>query len=280
MVQSLDDRDDNTEADRQPVDPAALAVLSPAQIASLVDEVGVKKCALSFQQTLMLAILAGGFIAIGAMLFLVAITGSELGFGPTRLLGGAAFSIGLIAVVLGGAELFTGNNLIVMAWADGKVSGFALLRNWVLVYIGNMIGAFVMVALIHASGIMTMGDGAVAETAAVIAREKLRMDFVEAVARGVLCNVLICLAVWMCMAARRASGKIMLIVFPITAFVALGFEHSVANMFLIPIGATYLHGTVDVMGLLGNLVPVTLGNILGGGVLVGLVYWLVYGKES
>lgn len=228
----------------------------------------------------MLGILGGGYIAIGAMLSLVVMTGSTLGFGPTQLLGGIAFSLGLVAVVLGGAELFTGNNLIVMAWADGKVSLFALLRNWMIVYLGNLIGAFVMVALVLVSGVMGLGDGSVAETAAAVAKAKLRLDFVEAMARGTLCSVLICLAVWMCMASRRASGKVVLVMFPVAAFVALGLEHSVANMFLIPIGATYLHGTVDVMAFVGNLVPVTLGNILGGGVLVGLVYWLVYGKET
>jgi len=257
-------------------EPKALDVVPPARIALLVEQVGIKKASLPVLQTFTLAVLAGAFIAFGAMFYTVVVTGSEIGFGPTRLLGGVAFSLGLILVVIGGAELFTGNSLIVMAWAEGRVEGSALLRNWVAVYLGNLFGAVGAALLVHWSGVMDAGDGAVALTAAKIAEAKVVLGPVEAFFRGVLCNTLVCLAVWMCFAAHTVSGKVLTIIFPITAFVALGFEHSVANMYLIPIGA--LQGTVaiGVLDMVSNIVPVTLGNMVGGGVLVALVYWLVY----
>lgn len=257
-----------------PVSP--LDVVPPKEIARLVESVGIRKAELGVLPTLTLAVLAGAFIAFGGMFYTVAVTGSELGFGPTRLLGGLAFSLGLILVVVGGAELFTGNNLIVMAWADGQVSGRAVARNWALVYAGNLLGALGTVVLVHLSGISGIGEGAVSATARGIAEAKVALGPVEAFFRGVLCNVLVCLAVWMCFAAHSVSGKVLAIVFPITAFVALGFEHSVANMYLIPIGALQPGAAIGFGGFLANLVPVTLGNMVGGGVLVALVYWLVY----
>lgn len=257
-------------------EPHALDVVPPARIAQMVEEVGVRKVRLPTLPTLTLGVLAGAFISFGAMFFTLTVTGSELGFGPTRLLGGLAFSLGLVLVVLGGAELFTGNNLIVMAWADRRVGTAALLRNWGLVYLGNLIGALATVALVHLSGILALNGGAMAATAAGIAEAKVALGPVEAFVRGVLCNTLVCLAVWMCFAAHSVSGRVLAIVFPITAFVALGFEHSVANMYLIPIGALHAGGTVNIWNFLANLVPVTVGNVIGGGVLVALVYWIVY----
>ncbi len=258
------------------VDLAPLDVVPPAQIARLVEEVGVRKVALGAVDTLTLAVLAGAFIAFGAMLYTVAITGSELGYGPTRLIGAAAFSLGLILVVIGGAELFTGNSLIVIAWADGRVGTAALARNWALVYLGNLGGALTTVVLVHLSGVMGANGGSVGETAAAIARAKAELPAHEALIRGVLCNVLVCLAVWMCFAARSFSGRALAIVFPITGFVALGFEHSVANMYLIPVGMLVAGEGPGLGALAVNLVPVTIGNVIGGGVLVALVYWLVY----
>ncbi|MEJ1994241.1 MAG: formate/nitrite transporter family protein [Limibacillus sp.] len=257
------------------VSPAPLDAYPPAQVAAMVEAVGVKKANAPLLQLILLGLLAGAFIAFGAMFYTMSVTGSELGFGPTRLLGGVAFSLGLILVVVAGAELFTGNNLIVMAWADRKVSSAKLLRNWLAVYLANAAGALACVLMVQLSGTLSLGGGAVGETAARIAEAKLALSFPEAFFRGLLCNALVCLAVWLCMAARDVTGKIFAILFPISAFVALGFEHSVANFYLIPMGML-AGGSFDLAGLFGNLLPVTLGNIVGGSLFVALVYWLCY----
>jgi formate/nitrite transporter len=202
-------------------------------------------------------------------------TGSALGFGPSRLLGGLAFSLGLILVIVGGAELFTGNSLIVIARASRRITSWALLRNWGIVYAGNFAGALGMVGLAYFSGILSLDMDEFAETARTIAKTKLELPADQAFFRGVLCNALVCLAVWLCYAARDVAGKILAIAGPITAFVALGLEHSVANMYLIPIGM--LAGTgFDLSGLARNLFWVTLGNIVGGGGGVALAYWTIY----
>jgi formate/nitrite transporter len=258
------------------VSPSPQDAYPPAQVARLVEQVGVRKATLPVVQTVALGLLAGAFIAFGAMYFTLAMTGNGLGFGPSRMLGGLAFSLGLILVVVGGAELFTGNNLIVMAWAEGKVTTRQLLRNWGLVYLANMAGAFGSVLLVHWSGALMLAGGEVAETAVRIAEAKVTLGFAEGFFRGILCNVLVCLAVWLCFAAHDVGSKVLAIVFPISAFVALGFEHSIANMYLIPIGWLAGSATVTPGGFVANLVPVTLGNIVGGGVFVAAVYWLVY----
>jgi formate/nitrite transporter len=254
----------------------SLDAYAPAQIAHMIEKGGVAKVRLPLLKMTALGVLAGAFISFGAMFYTLVVTGSDLGFGPGRLLGGVAFSLGLILVLVGGAELFTGNNLIVMAWAERKVTTAELLRNWGVVYLANFAGALGGVALFYLAGLLDMNDGAVGETAAAIARAKLELDFSTAFFRGVLCNTLVCLAIWLCFAARRVTGKILAIVFPISAFVALGFEHSVANMYLIPIGMLAQGGGIDGVALIANLVPVTLGNIVGGSGLVALTYWLVY----
>jgi formate/nitrite transporter len=256
--------------------PVADDAYAPDAIATLVEDAGVAKANAPALRTLTLGALAGAFIAFGAMFYTLAVTGSELGLGPTRVLGGVAFSLGLILVVVAGAELFTGNNLIVMAWADRMIGTGRLLRNWALVYVANLAGSLASAALVAASGTLDNGDGAVAQTAASIALEKLALDPVEAFARAILCNALVCLAVWLSFAARTVSGKILAIVLPISAFVALGFEHSIANMYLIPVA--WLNGTagITLAGFLENLVPVTLGNIVGGAGGVALTYWICY----
>ncbi len=253
---------------------------APAQIARLIEAGGVAKARLPLVKMAALGVLAGAFIAFGAMFYTLVVTGSDLGFGPGRLLGGAAFSLGLILVLVGGAELFTGNNLIVLAWAERKVSTAELLRNWAVVYLANFAGALGSVVLFYLAGVLDMNGGAVGETAAGIAQAKLELDFSTAFFRGVLCNTLVCLAIWLCFAARRVTGKILAIVFPISAFVALGFEHSVANMYLIPIGMLASGEGIGMAALIANLVPVTLGNIVGGSGLVALTYWLVYLRHS
>ncbi|MDD9906262.1 MAG: formate/nitrite transporter family protein [Rhodospirillaceae bacterium] len=253
---------------------------APAQVAAIVENIGVAKASLPIAKTLVLAVLAGAFIAFGGMFYTVAVTETGLGFGPTRLIGGMAFSLGLVLVVVAGAELFTGNNLIVMAWASRRIGMGRLLRNWGLVYLGNLVGAVATAVLVHGSGVLDAGEGMVAATARGIASAKVALPFGEAFLRGMLCNTLVCLAVWLCVAAHSVSGKILAILFPITAFVALGFEHSVANMYLIPAGAFAGAEGVTLAATVGNLVPVTLGNIVGGSALVALVYWIAYLRKD
>jgi len=249
---------------------------TPKEMAVRVEKIGVVKANLKIIPTFVLAVLAGAFIAFGAAFFTVVITDSGLGYGPARMLGGVAFSTGLILVIIGGAELFTGNNLIVMAWADRKVTHTQLLRNWSIVYLGNFIGSIGTALLVGLSGLFFLDDGAVGRTAIGIADAKLSLSLSEAFFRGILCNTLVCLAVWLCFSARTVVGKVTAIIFPISAFVALGFEHSVANMYLFP--AAYFAGSenVTISGMLGNLIPVTIGNIIGGSGFVALVYWIVY----
>jgi len=264
-----------------PANPPLFDAYSPSQIAIRVREVGQAKAEAPVLTTMALAILAGAFIALGALFYTVTLTGaaSAVPFGLARLIGGLAFSLGLILVVVGGAELFTGNNLLAMAWAARRVTTRAVLRNWVLVYLGNVIGALGTVVLVLLAGVHGLGDGALEAEAVGIARAKVSLDPVSAVARGVLCNVLVCLAVWLCMGARSVSDKILAILFPISAFVACGFEHSVANMYFLPVGIALSRGTADPIALgdaLLNLQWVTLGNLFGGTILVALVYWFVY----
>jgi formate/nitrite transporter len=262
-----------------PVAAAALGIdaYKPPQIAQLVEQAGVAKARLGALPTFALALLAGAFIAFGAMYFTLVMTAPSLGLGPARMLGGIAFSLGLVLVVVAGAELFTGNTLLVMARVDGLITSGELLRNWAIVYLGNFAGAFLSAVFVHLSGTLMLGDGAVGATADAIAAAKVRLDWLEAFVRGILCNALVCLAVWLSFAARDVSGKILAIVFPISAFVALGFEHSVANMYLIGLGLLRAaEGVTMASFLFANLLPVTLGNIVGGAVLVGLVYWLCY----
>ena len=258
------------------ISPSPQDAYPPAQVALLVEQVGVKKATLPAVPTLALGVLAGAFIAFGAMFSTLALTGSPLGFGPGRVLAGLAFSLGLVLVVVGGAELFTGNNLVVMAWAARKITTGQLLRNWALVYVANLVGALGSALMMWWSGALGLGGGAVAETAIAIAEAKVALGFTEALFRGILCNVLVCLAVWLSFAAHDVPGKVLAIIFPISAFVALGFEHSVANMYLIPIAMLAGAESVTAAGFLANLIPVTLGNIVGGGGFVALVYWLIY----
>jgi formate/nitrite transporter len=255
--------------------PTGVDAYAPVQMAARVAAAGVAKAQLPALPTLVLAVLGGAFIAFGGMFYTLIVTEAGLGLGPGRLLGGVGFSLGLILVIVGGAELFTGNALIVMAWASRWVSTAALLRNWALVYLGNLAGALGTAALVHLSGTLSLGDGAVGQTSMAIATAKVSLSPDQAFFRGILCNALVCLAVWLCFAARDATGKILAIIWPTSAFVALGFEHSVANMYLIPIGMA-AGAAFDVAGLLHNLVWVTLGNIIGGAGGVALAYWTIY----
>ena len=249
---------------------------SPRQIAERVERAGADKVRLPPLQTITLGVLAGAFVAFGAMYHALAVTDPGLGFGPSRLLGGLAFSLGLVLVVIAGAELFTGNALIVMAWVDGRVDLPELARNWGLVYLANLAGAVGAAALVALADGLALGDGRLGETAAGIARAKVALAWPTAFFRGILGNALVCLAVWLSFGARDVAGKILAVVFPVSAFVALGFEHSVANMYVIPLALLHGAGGVTLAGFLGNLVPVTVGNVVGGGVFVAGVYWLCY----
>jgi len=249
----------------------------PRQIAQRVAQMGVAKARADTLTLLVLAVLAGAFISLGALLFTVVVTGSELGFGVTRLLGGLSFCLGLVLVVIGGAELFTGNNLLAMAWASRLIGTRELLRNWLLVYLGNVIGCLGTVALVLWADTAGLGGGAVGETALQIARSKAQLPLGEAFARGILCNALVCLAVWLAMGGHSVTDKILAILFPISAFVALGFEHSIANWFLLPLGlALDGQGLVPALGAARNLAATTAGNVVGGTLLVAGVYWLAY----
>ncbi len=252
--------------------PTGIDAYKPAQIAELVETAGVAKAHLSVGQTLTLAILAGVFIGFGGAAYTMVMTGADPGFGPARFLGGVVFSLGLILVVVGGAELFTGNALMTIAAVDRKIPITALLRNWGLVYLGNLIGAVALAFAFAATGLLDAPMGASAQA---IASGKVDLSPLQAFTRGVLCNALVCLAVWLSFAARTVVGKIMAILWPISGFVLLGLEHSVANMYLLPQGA--LAGADIGWGpSLGNLLWVTLGNILGGAGGVALSYRFAY----
>ena len=258
-------------------DPAPHDAHPPAEIARKVERAGVAKAHTDAVTLFVLAVLAGAFISLGALFATVVITESTLGFGVTRLLAGVSFCLGLVLVVIAGAELFTGNNLIAMAWASGRITALAVVRNWVLAYVGNVVGCLGTVGLVWWAGIGGLDGGAVASTAVGIARAKAELSLGEAFARGILCNALVCLAVWLAMGGHSVVDKILALVFPITAFVAIGFEHSIANWFLLPYGlALDLEGAVRIAGVARNLVAVTAGNIVGGTLLVAGVYWVAY----
>jgi formate transporter len=272
--------------------------LLPPEMALQAELIGVSKVNMSLSKTLVLAMLAGAFIAFGSIFFTTVTAGSTMSYGITRLFGGFSFSLGLVLVIVGGAELFTGNNLIIMAWANKKISTSQIFKNWVLVYLGNMIGALFIVFLMFFSKQYSFASGTVGINVLNIAKTKCELGFVQAILLGILCNILVCLAVWLCFSSRSIAGKIASIVFPITAFVACGFEHSIANMYFIPEAILVVnYGDLKFLTLVhqsalhyesiswsnylyNNLLPVTIGNIIGGAVLVGLVYWFVFLRKS
>jgi formate transporter len=281
--------------------------LLPAEMARRAEYLGERKAEMRAFTMFVLAILAGAFIGLGAMFATTVSAGSltykladgavaytaALPYGITRLLAGGVFCLGLILVVVAGAELFTGNNLIVMAWASGKVTTRALLRNWTIVYLGNFVGSIATAAVVFMSQQYAFGGGGVGTAVLNTANAKVSLGFVQAIALGILCNALVCLAVWMTYSARSTLDKIAAIIFPITAFVAAGFEHSIANMYFIPLGlfikgfdpAFVAKSGIDLTGLTwgsflwNNLLPVTIGNIIGGGLMVAAVYWTVYLRQ-
>lgn len=257
-----------------------LDAYSPARIAERVEAAGVAKARLPVVQTLALATLAGAFIAFGGMFYLVAMTEPAIGFGPSRVLGGICFSLGLVLVSIAGAELFTGNSLMVMAWVDRRISGGELARNWALVLGGNTIGAVGAALLFALADSAALGGGKLGELVGAIGRGKTALTWEVALVRGLLCNALVCLAVWLSLAARDVTGRVLAIVFPISAFVALGFEHSIANLFFLPLALLLGAEGVSLGGTLHNLAWVTAGNVVGGAGFVGLAYWVCYRWEA
>ena len=276
----------------------SIDALMPQEMAEKAEAIGVRKAALPFWRLFALAVLAGAFVALGALFATTtAADSAALPYGVARLLIGLAFCIGLILVVVGGAELFTGNNLIVMAWASRKVSTAALLRNWGIVYLGNFVGSLGTAALVFLSKQYANGGGSVGEAALKIAASKMHYGFIQALALGALCNGLVCLAIWLTYSARSTADKILAIIFPITAFVSASFEHSVANMYFVPYAllikafdpafVTSLADKAPDLSaltwgnfLLKNLLPVTLGNIIGGAGLVAVMYWFIYLRKK
>lgn len=252
-----------------------LDAYAPKEVAARVAEVGVVKARLPLLTLALLGVLAGAFVGLGALMFALVASDSSLGFAASRLLGGLVFSLGLVLVTVAGAELFTGNNLIVMAWAARRISSAELLRNWAVVCAANFVGAASLAMLVWLAGHGELNDGAVGRAVIRIATAKAHLSPGEAFFRGVLCNVLVCMAVWMASAGRSVADRVLAIVFPITAFVAAGFEHSIANMYYFPL-AMALGAPLGWGDMLANLGPVIAGNIVGGSVLVAGVYWVVY----
>ncbi|HEU0024176.1 MAG TPA: formate transporter FocA, partial [Thermoleophilaceae bacterium] len=274
-----------------PPPPGAIDAPLPPAMAARASDLGVSKADLDTTRTFLLAVLAGAFIALGAMFATVVTAGAgDVPFGVARLAAGVVFCLGLLLVVAAGAELFTGNNLIVMAWADRRVTLARLLRNWGIVYAGNLAGALATVLLVFAARQYEFGDGAVGLNALDIANTKASLGWGQAVALGILCNALVCMAIWLSYSARSLTDKFFAILLPISAFVAAGFEHSVANMYFLPVGLLVKEGaagsfwqttgaSADDYGdltwtaaALDNILPVTLGNVFGGSVMVGIVY--------
>jgi formate/nitrite transporter len=256
---------------------------SPREIAQRIDAVGVTKARLPVRSMFLLAVLAGAFIGLGSMMFVLVTADASLSFAVSRLLGGLVFSLGLLLVTVAGAELFTGNNLLAMAWASRRISTVELLRNWAVVCVGNLVGACALALLVYGSHSTDLNGGALARQTLRIVAAKAALPADVAFLKGVLCNVLVCMAVWMAAAGRSVTDKAIAIIPPIVAFVAAGFEHSVANMYFFPL-AMLLQADHAVAGLppvgwgsmLANLGPVIAGNLLGGSVLVSGVYWAIY----
>jgi formate transporter len=263
-----------------------LQAYSPAEIKEAVETVGVKKANLPLLASFMLAIVAGGGVGFGALYYTIVASDAALSFAIARVVGGLVFTLGLALVLIGGAELFTGNNLIVMAWASGKVSTRTMLRNWTIVWLGNFFGSLGLVVLVFFSHHVDMNDGRIALSVLNTAAGKIRPDMMTLFFKGILCNVLVCAAVWLAYAGRSVADKMVAVVLPVSAFIAAGFEHCVANMYFLPLAwlliqtghapANFDASSVTIAGIIHNLVPVTLGNIVGGAGFVGAVYWAIY----
>jgi formate/nitrite transporter len=287
---------------REKIDPPLLrgvdigGSLVPDAIAVAAEEMGIKKASYDTLTLLGLAVLAGAFIGLGAMFATTTGAGADgiMSYGLTRLLAGLSFSLGLILVLIGGAQLFTGDMLMVMAWASRRISTRRMVRVWVLVWFGNLVGAVVVAGLVYFSGQYTFGNNAIGISALHYAEAKAALPVVNAFALGILCNILVCLAVWLALAGRTVADRILAIIFPVTAFVAAGFEHCVANMYYLSLGLMIRYGApegfwtaighepgaIPLSGVITNLAVVTAGNWVGGALLVGGVYWFIYRRPG
>ena len=283
-----------TETPERALDTETINALLPPAIALACEAAGAAKAERDAPTIFVLGLLAGAFIALGAIFMTVVLTGAgELPWGVARLLAGLVFSLGLILVIVGGAELFTGDSLMIVACASGRITLGALLRAWSLVYFGNIVGAMGTAALVFLAGQYGFGGGAVGKTALAIAAAKAGLPTTQLFFLAVLCNVLVCLAVWMSFGARSSTDKVMVIVPPIAAFVAAGFEHSIANLYFLPYGlAVKAWGGAEFWAAIGqsaasypelsaggavhNILVATAGNLVGGSLMVGAVYWFVY----
>jgi formate/nitrite transporter len=269
---------------------------APKTIAETVaSTIGVGKVTSPWLTVTVLGVLAGAYIGFGGLLS-TSVTfdmQAKIGVGFTKILAGSAFSLGLMLVVIAGAELFTGNNLMISSVLTREITFNDMLKRWGLVYLANFIGSLVLVLLFYFSGLWKTGDGALGVAAVNLAVKKVSLSFNEALFRGIGCNWLVCLAVWMALASRQTIGKIFAVFFPIMGFVAIGFEHCVANMYFIPtaiflktwanipaIQSLSTDGLTWLNFLWKNLIPVTIGNIIGGGVFVGMSYWGAYLKNA
>jgi len=284
----------NDTAARKAPQAVSIDTIMPGEMARRAELSGVQRASMDPLTILVLSLVGGAFVAFGAIFSTTVSAGSGgLPFGVAKLLSGTVFSVGLVMVVVAGAELFTGNNLIVMAWASGKVTTSSLLLNWLLTFVGNCAGAMATAGLMLCTTQYTFGSGAVGLAALTTANSKAALAFVPALALGIMCNALVCLAAWMCYSARTAVDRVALIILPVAAFAAAGFEHSIANAYFIPMGLLIKATAPDSFwlsigktaedfpalswsGFVGNLVPVAIGNIIGGALLVAAVYWFVY----
>jgi formate transporter len=263
-----------------------LHAYSPAEIKEAVEKIGVKKANFPFLTSFMLAIVAGGGVGFGALYYTIVASDPTWSFATVRVVGGLVFTVGLALVLVGGAELFTGNNLIVMAWASGKVSTRTMLRNWTIVWFGNLLGSLGLIVLVFFSHHLDLNDGRIGLSVLNTAVGKIRPDMVTLFFKGILCNVLVCAAVWLAYAGRSVTDKIVAVILPVSAFIAAGFEHCVANMYFLPLAwllvqtghapANFDASLITLSGIVHNLVPVTLGNIVGGAGFVGAFYWTIY----
>ncbi|MDA0147217.1 formate transporter FocA [Vibrio sp. LaRot3] len=273
--------------------------LLPPQMAERAAEIGLGKATKDPVKSFLLAISAGIHIGIAFIFYTTVTTGtSEMAWGMTRLIGGIAFSLGLILVVVTGGELFTSSVLTLVARASGKISWQTLFKNWFIVYIGNGIGALLLVLCMVVTKQYMFDHGQVGLNAMAISQHKLHHGFFQAVALGIMCNVLVCIAVWMTFSGRTLTDKIMVMILPVAMFVSAGFEHCIANMFQVPMaiaiktfapaefwqmtGANIAdYADLNLLGfLVNNLIPVTIGNIIGGGLFVGMWYWLIYLRDD
>lgn len=261
---------------------------SPEEIVKTTLDSSVKKVKKPFITSFLLGILAGAFIGLGALFYTIVKSDATYSFATKQMVGGFVFSLGLILVVVAGAELFTGNNLIAIGWAEKRVSTKQMIRNWIIIFFSNMLGAISLAVMVYLSGHLDLNNGEIAKTYLKMAEAKCSLPFYEAFFRGVLCNILVCLGVWMAMGGKTITDKILAIIFPITLFVAAGFEHSIANLFIIPMGLLINHFSdvqkatqhLNLSGMLNNIVPVLLGNIVGGSILVGLMYHFIYLRNN